>query len=132
MMAAHKFVPVTDIGWEKIDAVRIYKEFLHRQERSSSTAFKSSDGGRLTSCATMLHGATRGRPNAILGNPKCLSASARKTIRSSAASLRNRVPRTSKACANFSTRARAGSASVAFSIRTATRVRFYDGTREST
>jgi phosphomannomutase len=73
MMAAHKFVPVAGIGWEKIDAVRIYKEFLHRQGTIKFNRIQQLlDGGRLTLVCDHVHGATRGRPNAILGNPKCL------------------------------------------------------------
>lgn len=56
-----------------IDSVEIYKEFLHKQGTIQFARIqKLLDEGRLTLVCDHVHGATRGRPNAILGNPQCM------------------------------------------------------------
>ncbi|MCK9181852.1 MAG: phosphomannomutase [Fibrobacteraceae bacterium] len=73
MMNGFKFEPLTSVEWKEIDSVQIYKEFLHKQGSIKFTRIqKLLDEGRLTLVCDHVHGATRGRPAAILGNPECL------------------------------------------------------------
>lgn len=56
-----------------IDSIEIYKEFLHKQGTIKfSRIQKLIDEGRLSLVCDHVHGATRKRPNALLGNPQCL------------------------------------------------------------
>ncbi len=73
MMAAHVYEEVSDIPWEIIDPVKIYKDFLIRQGTIKfSRIQKMIDEGRLTIVCDYVYGSTRGRPAALLGNPDCL------------------------------------------------------------
>lgn len=73
MMTTHVYEKVTDIPWEKIDPVKIYKDFLIKQGTIKfSRIQKMIDEGRLTLVCDYVNGSTRGRPAALLGNPDCL------------------------------------------------------------
>jgi len=73
MMSSHQFEPVGEVHWEIIDPIKIYNEFLHKQGTIKFNRIqKFLDEGRLTLVCDHVHGSTRGRPAAILGNPECL------------------------------------------------------------
>lgn len=73
MMASFKREDLSPVDVKKIDSVEIYKEFLHRQGTIKFARIqKLLDEGRLSLVCDHVHGATRGRPNAILENPKCM------------------------------------------------------------
>lgn len=73
MMKTHQFEPVGEVSFEAIDPVKIYKEFLIKQETIKFGRIqKLIDEGRLTLVCDHVHGSTRGRPAALLGNPECL------------------------------------------------------------
>lgn len=64
---------LSPVEFTEIDSVKIYSEFLHKQGTIKFARIqKLFDEGRLTLVCDHVHGATRGRPNAILGNPQCL------------------------------------------------------------
>ena len=73
MMATHEFKPLKEIQWEIIDPIKIYSEFLHKQGTIQFARIqKLLDEGRLTLVCDHVHGSTRRRPAALLGNPECL------------------------------------------------------------
>ena len=73
MMKSHQFEPVGEVAWEIIEPVKIYKDFLIKQETIKFGRIqKLIDEGRLTLVCDYVHGSTRGRPAALLGNPECL------------------------------------------------------------
>ncbi len=73
MMASFKREDLAPVDVKKIDSVEIYKEFLHKQGTIKFARIqKLLDEGRLSLVCDHVHGATRGRPNAILENPKCM------------------------------------------------------------
>jgi len=73
MIGHHKFERVGVVAWEKIDPIKIYNEFLHKQGTIKFNRIqKLLDEGRLTLVCDHVHGSTRGRPAALLGNPECL------------------------------------------------------------
>ncbi len=73
MMPTHTFEPMTEIQWEIIEPVKIYSEFLHRQGTIKFNRIqKLLDEGNVTLVCDYVHGATRGRPAALLNNPECL------------------------------------------------------------
>lgn len=73
MMKDFKLEELEPVALKEIDSVAIYNEFLHKQGTIQFARIqKLLDEGRLTLVCDHVHGATRGRPNAILGNPQCL------------------------------------------------------------
>lgn len=73
MMPTHHFEPVGEVTFEKINPIEIYKEFLIKQETIKFGRIqKLIDEGRLTLVCDHVHGSTRGRPAALLGQPECL------------------------------------------------------------
>lgn len=73
MMESHVFEPLSEVNWEIIDPVKIYAEFLHRQGTINFAEIqKLIASGKLTLVCDHVHGSTRGRPAALLGNPECL------------------------------------------------------------
>ncbi|NLB63629.1 MAG: phosphomannomutase [Fibrobacter sp.] len=74
MMPDHKFEPIpAELAWEELDILKVYKEFLEKQETIKFNRIESLvNGGRLALVVDHVHGATRGRPGYLLNNPKCL------------------------------------------------------------
>lgn len=73
MMPTHSWEALGPITWEKIDAVKIYKDFLEQQGAIKFSRIQGLiSSGRLHLVCDHVHGATRGRPAALLGNPSCL------------------------------------------------------------
>ncbi len=73
LMADFEREELSPVELTAIDSIEIYKEFLHKQGTIKFARIqKLLDEGRLTLVCDHVHGATRNRPNALLGNPKCL------------------------------------------------------------
>jgi len=75
LMKTHAWEKPSDINWEIIDPVKIYKNFSEKQ--------KTIKYGKILSLLSKesidlvcdhVHGSTRGRPAAMLNNPQCLTS----------------------------------------------------------
>lgn len=73
LMKSHVYEPLKEVAWELIEPLKLYSEFLHKQGTIKFGRIqKLLDEGKLTLVCDYVHGSTRGRPAALLGNPECL------------------------------------------------------------
>jgi len=75
IMKTHVWEELGSISWEIIDPIKIYKSFSEKQGtikygRILSLLSKES----IDLVCDHVHGSTRGRPMALLGNPQCLTS----------------------------------------------------------
>ena len=75
IMKTHVWEELGSISWEIIDSIKIYKSFSEKQGtikygRILSLLSKES----IDLVCDHVHGSTRGRPMALLGNPQCLTS----------------------------------------------------------
>ena len=73
LMKDFKREDLEEVEMKAFDSIEVYNEFLHKQGTIQFARIqKLLDEGRLTLVCDHVHGATRKRPNVILGNPQCL------------------------------------------------------------